>query len=420
MTMTELLTCEHSPDLSGLVKRGDTVMWGQANAEPLALTRALMQQRQRIGNFRVFLGITDSDTCRPEHADCIEFLSYCGSGENRALAKAGALQILPSHYSEFPNLIRQGLLQVDVLMLQLAPADALGRYSLGLAHEYLLPALEKARLVIAEVNQACPWTYGERYLHANELDLIVHTNRPPLQSRAIAPGPVERDIAQRVAERIQHGSTLQLGIGAMPEAVLQALHGHRELGVHSGTIGDGVAELMQRGVITNSRKRLDKGVTVAGVLMGSEALHRFAHGNPSIRMRSTAYTHCAQTLAAQHQFVAINSAIEVDLTGQINAESVGGNYIGALGGAVDFLRGARQSRGGLPVIALPSTAGARSRIVSRLSGPVSTPRSDAGLIVTEYGVADLRGLSLSQRARCMIEIAHPDHREQLKRDAASL
>jgi len=395
-------------------------MWGQANAEPLALTRALMQQRQRIGNFRVFLGITDSDTCRPEHADCIEFLSYCGSGENRALAKAGALQILPSHYSEFPNLIRQGLLQVDVLMLQLAPADALGRYSLGLAHEYLLPALEKDRLVIAEVNQACPWTYGERYLHANELDLIVHTNRPPLQSRAIAPGPVERDIAQRVAERIQHGSTLQLGIGAMPEAVLQALHGHRELGVHSGTIGDGVAELMQRGVITNSRKRLDKGVTVAGVLMGSEALHRFAHGNPSIRMRSTAYTHCAQTLAAQHQFVAINSAIEVDLTGQINAESVGDNYIGALGGAVDFLRGARQSRGGLPVIALPSTAGARSRIVSRLSGPVSTPRSDAGLIVTEYGVADLRGLSLSQRARCMIEIAHPDYREQLKRDAASL
>lgn len=395
-------------------------MWGQANAEPLALTRALMQQRQRIGNFRVFLGITDSDTCRPEHADCIEFLSYCGSGENRALAKTGALQILPSHYSEFPNLIRQGLLQVDVLMLQLAPPDELGRYSLGLAHEYLLPALESARLVIAEVNQACPWTYGERYLHATELDLIVHTNRPPLQSRAIAPGPVERDIAQRVAERIQHGSTLQLGIGAIPEAVLHALHGHRELGVHSGTIGDGVAELMQRGVITNSRKSLDKGVTVAGVLMGSEALHRFAHNNPSIRMRSTAYTHDANTLAAQHQLVAINSAIEVDLTGQINAESVGGNYIGALGGAVDFLRGARQSRGGLPVIALPSTAGARSRIVSRLSGPVSTPRSDAGLIVTEYGVADLRGLSLSQRARCMIEIAHPDYREQLKRDAASL
>lgn len=420
MTMTKIFTHEDSLDLSSIIRRGETVMWGQANAEPLPLTSALMRKRRRIGQFRAFLGITDSDTCRPEHADCVEFLSYCGSGENRALAKAGVLNILPCHYSEFPRLIRQGPLRVDVLMLQLAPPDELGRLSLGLAHEYLLPALETARVVIAEINQACPWTFGERYLIEDELDLILHTDRPPLHSRVIAPGPVERAIAQRVAERIEHGSTLQLGIGAVPEAVLQALHGHRDLGVHSGTIGDGVAELIERGVITNSRKTLDKGITVAGVLMGSDRIHRYAHRNPLIRMRSTEYTHSPQILAAQDRLVAINSAIEVDLTGQINAESAGGHYIGALGGAVDFLRGARLSRGGLPIIALPSMAGTRSRIVSRLGGPVSTPRSDAGLIVTEYGVADLRGLSLSQRARCMIEIAHPDFREQLKRDAASL
>jgi acetyl-CoA hydrolase len=420
MIMTKIFTHEESLDLSSIIRPGETVMWGQANAEPLPLTNALMRTRQRIGHLRAFLGITDSDTCLPEHADCVEFVSYCASGHNRALAKAGVLNILPCHYSEFPRLIRQGLLRVDVLMLQLAPPDELGRFSLGLAHEYLLPALETARVVIAEVNQACPWTFGERYLIQDELDVILHTDRPPLQSRTVEPGPVERAIAQRVAERIENGATLQLGIGAIPEAVLQALHDHRDLGVHSGTIGDGVADLMQRGVITNSRKSLDKGVTVAGVLMGSELLHRFAHRNPVIRMRSTEYTHSPQVLAAQDRLVAINSAIEVDLTGQINAESAGGQYIGALGGAVDFLRGARQSRGGLPIIALPSTAGSRSRIVSRLSGPVSTPRSDAGLIVTEYGVADLRGLSLSQRARCMIEIAHPDFREQLKRDAASL
>lgn len=417
--MPTLLT-EDTLDLSRLIRPGETVLWGQANAEPLPLTQALMSQRQRIGRFRVILGITDSDTCRPEHADCVDFLSYCGSGANRALVKAGVLDILPCHYSEFPQMIRRGSLRVDVLMLQLAPPDEQGRYSLGLAHEYLLPALETARVVIAEVNQHCPWTYGERYLYEDELDIVLHSDRPPLQSKPVHPGPVEQAIARLVAERIEDGSTLQLGIGAIPEAVLQALDGHRELGVHSGTIGDGVANLMRRGIITNSRKTLDKGLAVAGVLMGSHELHRFAHRNPQLRMRSTDYTHAPQILAGQDRLVAINSAIEVDLSGQINAESAAGNYVGALGGAVDFLRGARRSRDGLPIIALPSTAGQHSRIVPRLSGPVSTPRSDAGLIITEYGVADLRGMSLKQRARLLIEIAHPDFREQLKRDAASL
>lgn len=411
---------EDTLDLSSLIRPGDTVLWGQANAEPLPLTQALMNQRQRIGRFRVMLGITDSDTCRPEHADSVDFISYCGSGANRALAKAGVLDILPCHYSQFPQMIRHGSLRVDVLMLQLAPPDDKGRYSLGLAHEYLLPALETASVVIAEVNANCPWTYGERYLYENDLDVVLYSERPPLESKPIQPGPVEKAIARQVAERISDGSTLQLGIGAIPEAVLQALDGHQDLGVHSGTVGDGVFDLMRRGVITNSRKALDRGVTVAGVLMGSQEAHRFAHRNRHLQMRSTDYTHAAQVLAGQDRLVAINSAIEVDLSGQINAESAGGNYIGALGGAVDFLRGARQSQGGLPIIALPSTAGRNSRIVTRLNGPVSTPRSDAGLIVTEYGVADLRGLSIRQRARRLIEIAHPDFREQLERDAASL
>lgn len=418
--MTKFLYPEDTLDLSSLIRPGDTVIWGQANAEPLPLTQALMSQRQDIGRFRVMLGISDSDTCRPEHADCVDFVSYCGSGANRALIKAGVLDILPCHYSEFPAMIRRGSLRVDVLMLQVAPPDDQGRYSLGLAHEYLLPALETARVVIAEVNQQCPWTYGERYLYQDELDIVLYSDRPPLESKPVQPGPVEQAIARHVAERIEDGSTLQLGIGAIPEAVLQALDGHRELGVHSGTIGDGVVDLMRRGIITNSRKTLDKGITVAGVLMGSRELHRFAHCNPKIHMRSTDYTHAPQVLAGQDRLVAINSAIEVDLSGQINAESAAGNYVGALGGAVDFLRGARRSRDGLPIIALPSTAGQHSRIVTRLNGPVSTPRSDAGLIVTEYGVADLRGRSLKQRARLLIDIAHPDFREQLERDAASL
>ncbi|UXJ50272.1 acetyl-CoA hydrolase/transferase family protein [Pseudomonas citronellolis] len=417
--MAKLLSQE-TLDLTSLIRPGDTVLWGQANAEPLPLTQALMNQRHDVGRLRVVLGIPNSDTCRPEHADSVDFLSYCGSGANRLLAKAGVLDILPCHYSEFPQMIRTGSLHIDVLMLQLAPADEQGRYSLGLAHEYLLPALETAHVVIAEVNQACPWTYGERYLYEDDLDAILYTDRAPLESPFILPGPVERTIAENVAGLIEDGSTLQLGIGAIPEAVIQALGGHRELGIHSGTIGDSVAELIDRGIITNSRKTLDKGLTVAGVLMGSRALHHFAHRNPLIHMRSTDYTHNPEVLAGQDRLVAINSAIEVDLSGQINAETVAGNYVGALGGAVDFLRGARRSHGGLPIIALPSTAGQNSRIVARLNGPVSTPRCDAGLIVSEFGIADLRGLSIRQRVRRMIDIAHPQFREQLERDAASL
>lgn len=404
-------------DLSRWILPGDTVLWGQANAEPLPLTQALMEQRAAIGQFRVMLGISNSDTCRPEHADHVSFLSYCGGGANRALAKAGVLDILPCHYSQFPEMIRNGSLKIDVLLLQLAPPDEHGRYSLSLAHEYLLPALEHARLVIAEVNQQAPWTFGERYLYEEDIDCMVETSRSPLESPASKPGQVEQAIANRVAGLIEDGSTLQFGLGVIPEAILGALGHHRNLGVHSGAIGDGVVDLMEKGVINNAHKTVDRGATIAGVLMGSHRLNRFAHCNAAIQMRSTAYTHDLQVLGSLERFVALNSAIEVDLSGQINAETAGGTYIGAVGGALDFLRGARRSRGGLPIIALPSASGIHSRIVSRINGPVSTPRSDAGLIVTEYGVADLRGLSISQRRLKMLDIAHPDFREQLEQAA---
>ncbi|UYM59841.1 hypothetical protein N5938_25455 [Pseudomonas aeruginosa] len=169
-------------DLSELIRPGDTVLWGQANAEPLPLTQALMEQRARIGRFRVMLGIASSRTCGPEHADVVDFLAYCGAGANRELGNAGALDILPSHYSQLPGLIASGALRIDVLMLQLAPADANGRYSLGIAHEYLLPALDHARVVIAEVNQQAPRTFGERTLGEADLDAILHTDRPPLEN----------------------------------------------------------------------------------------------------------------------------------------------------------------------------------------------------------------------------------------------
>ena len=388
--------------LADLIRPGDTVMWGQAGAEPVELTRALMAQRHSVGAFRVFLGVSYSDTVKPEYGDCVSFCGYCGTGANRHLAKAGKLDILPCHYSQLPELMRNGRLKIDVLMLQLAPADQDGNYSLSVAHEYLIAALETARVVIAEVNDQAPWTYGERMVRESDLTCIVRTSRRLLELHQAAPGEAELAIGRHIAGLIEDGATLQFGLGAMPEAVLAQLGDRGDLGVHSGTIGDKVAELMRAGVITNARKTRDRGVTVAGVMMGSRRIYEFAHRNPAIAFRSTDYT------------------IEVDLTGQINAETAGGVYVGAVGGAVDFLRGAQRSRGGLPIVALPSTAGAASRVVAKLNGPVSTPRCDAGIIVTEYGVADLRGLTLSERVSRMIAIAHPSFREPLQHEVRGL
>ncbi|MBD9417186.1 acetyl-CoA hydrolase/transferase family protein [Pseudomonas sp. PDM16] len=407
-------------DLSPLIRPSDTVLWGQANAEPLPLTTALMAQRQRIGRFRVMLGIANSSTCRPEHADCIDFLAYCGAGANRELANAGVLDILPCHYSQLPQMIRSGALRIDVLLLQLAPADSNGRYSLSLAHEYLLPALDTARVVIAEVNQQAPRTFGERTLGADDIDYILHTDRAPLENPPSRIREADAQIAWHIAGLVEDGATLQMGIGAIPDAVLGALADHQDLGVHSGSLGDGVAQLMQSGAITNARKSLDRGVSVGGILLGSRLLHDFAHDNPAILLRSTAYTHDPDVLAAQSRLVAINAAVEVDLSGQVNSEVAAGSYIGAVGGALDFLQGARRSRGGLPIIALPSTAGSTSRIVARLNGPATIPRSEAGLIVTEFGIADLRGKTMKERLQAMLDIASPQHQDQLERELSRM
>jgi acyl-CoA hydrolase len=409
-----------SLDLSTVIRPGDSVIWGQGTAEPLPLTCALMEQRHAIGRFKVFLGMTYSDTVMPGCGDCIEFSSYCGTGRNRQLAKAGKLDILPVHYSQLPELIRSRRLKVDVLILQVAPADSAGNCSLSIAHEYLISALDTARVVIAEINEQAPWTYGERTVRESDFDYILRTSRPPLELHNPSPNEAELATARNVAALIEDGATLQLGIGALPEAVLAQLVDRRDLGVHSGIIGDKVAELTRAGVITNARKNIDRGVTVTGVMMGSRHLYEFARCNPAVQFRSTDYTHDAEVLSSIERLAAINSAIEVDLTGQINAELAGGTYIGGVGGALDFLRGARRSKGGLPIVALTATHGETSRIVPRLHGPVSTPRSDAGIIVTEYGVADLRGLSLSERVRRMIAIAQPCHREWLERESGGV
>lgn len=406
--------------LAPLLRAGDTVWWGQATAEPLTLTRALVQYRDAFahgGRLRVFVGIGGSDTLRPEQADVIDFFGYAASGPHKALAKAGVLDILPSHYSHLPGLIRAGTLPADVVLLQVSPPDEQGRHSLGLVHEYLPAALERARVVNGEVNPEVPWTHGSVHLTASDFALLVDAQYPPLAAEHVEPGPVDQAIARHIAAYVQDGATLQVGIGKIPEAVLSALHDRRDLGLHSGAIGDGIARLAQAGVLTNARKPVDTGLGIAGLLMGGESLRQWAHRNSKLMLRGTDYTHDPEILASQSQLVAINSAVEVDLTGQVNAEVAGGVYVGAVGGAVDFLRGAARSPGGLPVVALPATNRGVSRVVAQLSGPVSTPRSDAGLIVTEHGVADLRGQTLSRRVQRMLDIAAPEHRAELERQA---
>jgi len=409
--------------LQQLIRPGDTLWWGQAQAEPLTLTRAVTAQRHALargGRLGVFVGMAGSDTLRPEQADVFDFFGYAAGGAHRALADAGVLDILPSHYAHLPGQIASGLLPADVLLLQVSPADAQGRHSWGMAQEYLPAVRRRARVVIAEVHPDVPWTHGGGHFHASDFALLIDAEHPPLAPSRSAPGAAEQAIARHIAGLVEDGATLQLGVGNLPEAVLAALHGHRDLGLHSGAVGDGIAALAEAGVLTNAKKSIDPGVGVGGILMGGERLRRWAHRNPQIELRATDYTHHPEVLAASHKLAAINAAIEVDVTGQINAEVAAGCYVGAVGGAMDFLRGAARSRGGLPIVALPSTAKGASRIVAQLSGPVSTPRADAGLIVTEHGVADLRGQTLSRRVRRLIDIAAPEHREGLERQAHAL
>jgi acyl-CoA hydrolase len=398
-------------DLARYVRPGDRVVWGQGPAEPQTLIELLVAQRERLGGgVTCFIGLPGSDVIRSEHASELTFQSYCGTGSNQRLP---GLAVIPVHYAALPGLLAGGQLAADVVFVQVSAPDAHGRHSLGLGEDYFSAALDTARAVIAEVNDQVPYTFGTRTLSADGWTACVRSSRPPAEMRPAAPSATAMAVARNVAALVDDGATVQFGVGALPEACLDALGGHRDLGLHSGLLSDAAMRLIQAGVATGDRKTLDRGVAVAGFLGGTAALFRFAHRNPRIQLRGTGYTHDPLVLARQHQFTAINSALEVDLSGQVNAEEFHGRYVGSVGGATDFLRGAARSPGGLPIVALPSTAGGASRIVTRLNGPVSTARSDAGVIVTEHGVADLRGAPVSVRYERMLAIAHPEHRAAL-------
>lgn len=407
-----------APDLSGLVRPGDHVLWGQVAGEPPSLVEALVAQRARLGPLSVFLGTGLGRVLRPEHADHIRMRGLGGLGTARVLASAGALEVLPLHGGQVGRLLAEGRIRCDVVLLMLGPAGPDGAHSLGCTVDYMDAAIAAARTVIAEVSPHVPFTFGHDTIPASRLDAVLETDRAPYGAPRPRIGAAGRAIAAHVAALVEDGSTIQTGLGELPEAILEGLGGHRDLGLHSGIFGDAAMALVERGVLTNARKPTDTGRSVATTLVGSERLHAFAHRNPDILLRPSGYTHADAVLARLPRFVAVNSAVEVDLTGQVNAEQAGRAILGGIGGQADFARAASRSPGGCSVIVLPAkAAGGGSRIVARLSGPVTTPRADVDVVVTEYGAADLRGCSLRERRRRLIAIAAPEAREALERAA---
>lgn len=405
-------------DLRDFLRPGDRIVMGQACGEPTTLVEALIAQGKDIGNLSVFIATSFSGLFSPEAAESFSVSSMGAIGALRSLTKVNRLNVIPCHVSQIGPMIAEGIIGCDVAFIQVSPADANGNHSCGLISDHVRAAVDKARLVIAEVNDQVPFTPGEE-IPAEAIDVAVYVSRPPVEVPPAKISATDEAIARHCANYIGDGSVIQTGVGAVPDAILRLLHDRKDLGVHSGMLGDGLVDLVEAGVITNARKEIDTGVSINGALIGTRRLYDWAHNNTTIRMTPTSYTHDASVLAQLSRLVTINSALEVDLTGQVNAEQSGSAYLGGTGGQVDFVRAGARSPGGCSIIALSATAkgGTISKITTALSGPVTTARTEVDVIVTEFGAAELKGQTLAERTRRLIAIAHPDFQEQLERDA---
>ncbi|MBO2447745.1 acetyl-CoA hydrolase/transferase family protein [Actinomadura barringtoniae] len=408
-------------DLRPFLRPGDRIVIGQACGEPTTLIEALIEQAPGIGGLSAFIATSFSGLFTPAATDAFSLASMGAIGTLRSLAKEHRLGVIPCHVSQVGPLIEAGIIGCDVAFVQVSPADAEGDHSFGLIGDHVRAATAKARVVIAEVNDQVPFTPGES-LHASEIDCAVHVSRPPVEVPPAKIGETDEAIARHAADYIEDGSVIQTGVGAVPDAILRLLHDRADLGVHSGMLGDGLVDLVEAGVVTNARKSVDRGVSITGALIGTRRLYAFADRNPAIRLCPAEHTHDAGVLARLERLVTVNSAMEVDLTGQVNAEQSGPVYVGGTGGQVDFVRAGARSPGGHGIIALPATAkgGTISRIVPALSGPVTTARTEVDVIVTEFGAAELRGRTLTDRARRLVAIAHPAFQEDLEEAAYAI
>ncbi len=396
------------------VKPGDTVTWGQGCAEPLMLTEALVKQSSTIGHFSIFVGLSFSDTLNSLPLDDVNVISYGAMGTNTKLGSK--LQILPGNYSSIPRIIADRTFPIDVVLVQLSPRGPDGRYSLGFANDYLIPAMQSARLVIAEVNEQVPCTTLAEPLDESLLDIVIPCSSATVQGPGSAIGKAERQIANHLQDIIQDGAVIQYGIGSVPSAILSSLSQHRRMGIYSGMLTEDLIPLIESGAITNETNTIRPGITVGALAIGGGDMRHFLHLNKEIELHPAATTHGAKYLAQQDRLVAINSAIEVDLYGQVNAEVIKKRYIGAVGGQVDFMHAASTQQDGLSIIAMPSTSrdGSRSRIVATLSTSlVTTGKSDVDIVATEMGIADLRGKTITQRMQALRKVAAPQFRDEL-------
>lgn len=406
-----------------LIKSGDRVYVSGNAATPYVLLNALAERKDELFDVELVhvLLLGEDPLSKPEMEGHFRHNSLFVGPADREAVNSGRADYVPIFLHEIPRLFYTGILPIDVAIIHTSPPDEHGFLSLSVEVLATKAAAETARVVIAQVNEKMPRTLGDSFIHVSRVTKVVEVSEdlPELQKKGFT--QVEEKIGQYIGELIEDGSTLQLGIGGIPDAVLHALRNKRDLGIHTEMVSDGVMEAIESGVITGAKKTLHPGKVVATFILGTKKLYEFAHDNPIFELHPVDYTNDPFIVAQNEKMVAINSALEVDLTGQVCSDSIGPYIYSGFGGQVDFIRGAARSKGGKPIIALPSTAkgGTISRIVPFLKqgAGVVTTRADVHYVVTEYGVAYLHGKNLRERARALIDIAHPDFREELERAA---
>lgn len=408
-----------------LIRNGMRVFVHGAAATPLTLLEALVAAAPRLREVELIHLHTEGDAAwaDPAHAESFRVANLFVGPAMRRHVGSDRVDYLPCFLSEMPALIRSGRRPLDVAMVHLSPPDRHGWCSLGTSVDIARAAVEMAPIVIAQINPRMPRVHGDGMVHIDRLDAWVEVDAPLPEAEPSQLDEVDVAIGRHVAGLIEDGATLQTGIGRIPDAVLAQLGGHRQLGIHTEMWSDGMLPLLESGVIDNSRKVVHPGRTVSGFVKGTRRLYDYIHDNPAVIQLDIGYVNDPAVIARNPRVTAINSAIEVDLTGQVCADSVGSRVISGVGGQMDFIRGAARSPGGKPIIALPSrTRRGESRIVPQLQpgAGVVTTRAHVHWVVTEHGVADLYGRTLGERARALIDVAHPDDREDLARTWAAL
>ncbi len=412
---SRLMTAEEAV---GKIKSGDRVVLEHACGEPAYLVDKMVENAAAYRDVEIvhMVAMGKGAYCAPEQAGHFRHNSLFVGGSTRKAVESGQGDFTPCFFFEIPRLFHTTL-PVDVALVSVTPPDGEGRVSLGVSCDYTLEAVKAAKTVIAQVNPAMPYTYGGTQIPVEDIDVFVEHEQPVIELPQGRIGEVEKAIGQNCAGLIPDGATLQLGIGAIPDAVLLFLKDKKDLGIHSEMFSDGVVELAEAGVITNAKKTLKPGKFVATFLMGTRRLYDFVDKNPDVEMQPVDYVNNPYVIARNDNLISINSCVQIDLMGQVASESVGLKQISGAGGQVDFVRGASASRGGVSIMAFPSTAakGAVSKIVPFLDhgSAVTTCRCDVDYAVTEYGVAHLKGETLRARARNLIAIAHPDFRAPL-------